>query len=122
MYTCCRDGIKRGHIGPNQTGKTRQRSETRKLESYCLARMTAIEHLSDGSVEVRYISTHTNHDPGIAECKHLPLPQSIKADVQQQFAAGISLERIMDSKSDHTPSETVLCIPHVYIDAYCITC
>ena len=49
-------------------------------------------------MEAYYIATHTNHEPGIDECKHLPLPPSVKSDIQQQFAAGKSLEKIMDGK------------------------
>ena len=98
MYTCCRDGSKRGHTGPNKSGKTRKGKHTRKLEDYCVARMIATEHLNDGRVEVKYISTHTNHDLVVSECRHLPLPNSVKEEIRQQFAAGISLERIMDSE------------------------
>ena len=98
MYTCCRDGNKRGHSGPNKSGKTRKRIQTRKLGDFCIARMIATEYLSDGRVEVKYISTHTNHNLAVNECKHLPLPNSVREEIRRQFAAGISLERIMDSK------------------------
>ena len=60
--------------------------------------MIATEYLKEGKVQVRYISTHTNHEVGIGECKHLPLPHSVRKDIQQQFAAGVSMERIIDSK------------------------
>ena len=46
-------------------------------------------------MHVHYISTHTNHELGIEEC---PLPQSVRRDIQQQFATGITIERIIDSK------------------------
>ena len=52
-------------------------------------------------MEAYYISTHTNHTLGIDECKHLPLPPSVKTDIQEQFAAGKSLEKIMDGNSFH---------------------
>ena len=97
MYTCCRDGNKREHMGPSITGKSRKHRQSRKLESYCIARMIATEYQSEGRVEVKYISTHTNHELTVTECRHLPLPISVRKDICQQFATGISLERIMDS-------------------------
>ena len=63
-----------------------------------MARMIATENVKQKNVHVRYISTHTNHELGIEECKHLPLPQSVRRDIQQQFATGITIERIIDSK------------------------
>jgi hypothetical protein len=39
----------------------------------------------------------SNHELGLEECKHLPLPQSIRKEIQQQFATGITIERIIDS-------------------------
>lgn len=59
--------------------------------------MTATEYHVDGRVEVRYYSHHTNHQPDVRECRNLPLPTSVKEDIQQQFAAGITIEQIMDS-------------------------
>ena len=97
MYTCCRDGNKREHTGPSKTGKTRKHQQNRKLENYCIAMMIATENRSEGRVEVKYISTHTNHELSVTECRNLPLPNSVREDICQQFAAGISLERIMDS-------------------------
>ena len=60
--------------------------------------MTATEYYIDGMVEVKYCSHHTNHQLGVGECRNLPLPNSVKEDIQQQFAAGITIEQIMDSK------------------------
>ena len=67
------------------------------MENYCTARMIATEY-SDGRVEVKYCFQHTNHQLGIDECRNLLLPNSVKKDIQQQFAAGITIEKIMDSK------------------------
>ena len=47
---------------------------------------------------MKYISEHTNHELGVTECRNLPLPNSVKEEIKQQFAAGITIERIMDSK------------------------
>ena len=90
--------MKRGHAGANKTGKTRKHHESRKIEQYYLSRMIITEYLKERKVHVRYILTHTNHDLSLQECKHLSLPPSIKADIQQQFAEGVLLERIIDSK------------------------
>ena len=60
--------------------------------------MTATEYHIDGRVEVKYCSQHTNHQLGVSEYRNLPLPNSVKQDIQQQFAAGITIEQIMDSK------------------------
>ena len=98
LYVCCRDGKKKGHTGPSKTGKTRKHKPTRKIEKYCIARMIATECFKDGKVQVRYISTHTDHDLGLQKCKHLPLPPSTKAEIEQQFAQAIPIERIIDSK------------------------
>ena len=53
--------------------------------------MTATEYHSDGRVEVKYCSQHTNHQLGVGECRNLPLPNSVKQDIQQQFVAGITI-------------------------------
>lgn len=97
MYTCCRDGNKRGHTGLSKTGKIRKHRHSRKMGNYCIARVLATQTQSEGRVDVKYISTHTNHELTMTECRHLPLPNSVREDICQQFAAGISLERIMDS-------------------------
>ena len=96
LFTCCRDGHKRDNTQPRKTLQTRKRMASRKmLDSYCIARMTATEYKS-GKVTVRYIATHTNHELGIHECKHLPMPQSVMKDIQEKFSQGLTLEHIMD--------------------------
>ena len=97
MFVCCRDGSKRGHTGPTKTGKTRKSKHSRKLDDFCTARMIATEHLADGRVEVKYYSNHTNHQLNLSECGNLPLPKSIEEEIKQQCAAGIPIERIMES-------------------------
>ena len=105
MYTCCRDGNKRGHTGLSKTGKTRKYGLSRKMGDYCIAaRMIATRTQSQGRVDVKYISTHTNHEVTLTECRHLPLPNPVREDIHQQFAAGVSLERIMDSTLIHAHS------------------
>jgi len=51
---------------------------------------------STGKVELTYICTHTNHSLGLEECKYLPLPLSVRKEIQEKFAQGVTLERIMD--------------------------
>ena len=99
MYTCCDDGQYKPNSAPRKSNQTRKHTQTRKLgEKYCLARMTATKNLKTGTVSLQYIATHTNHELSLAETKHLPLPQSLKKEVQDKFAKGISLERIMDGE------------------------
>lgn len=97
LYTCCRDGASRDNKLPRKTKLKRQSIKgSRKLEDYCLARMYVKHYQSTGRVEVTYICTHTNHLLGLEECKYLPLPQSVRKEMQEKFAQGVTLERIMD--------------------------
>ena len=90
MYVCCRDGKKKDHNGPSKTRKKQKHAISRKIEKYCMARIIATEYLKTGNVHVRYTCTYTNHDLGLEECRYLPLPQSVRKDIQQQFATGVS--------------------------------
>ena len=65
-------------------------------EAFCLARMTVIKNLASNEVTVTYIATHTNHQLSVNENKFLPLPQSVKKEVEEKFSRGVSIERIMD--------------------------
>ena len=94
-YVCCRDGNKRGHVGLTKTSKT---TEGKHSCNSCTARMIAKVCNSTDTVEVKYINSHTNHKLKLEVCKNLPSPNSVKDEIRQQHAAGISIERIMDSK------------------------
>ena len=83
---------------PNKSGKTRMGRHSRKLNDFCTARMIATIHNGTGEVSVKYISSHTNHELGVSEYRNLPLPPSVKENIREQFAAGITIERIMDSE------------------------
>lgn len=98
MYVCCRDGNKKEVINRplSKTGQVRKHVDTRKLGKFCISRMMATECLKTGKVNVTYISSHTNHLLGIMECKYLPLPLPVKNYVQQQFAAGVTMDRIIN--------------------------
>ena len=65
-------------------------------EAFCLARMTVIKNLTSNEVTVTYIATHTNHQLSINENKFVPLPSSVKQEVEEKFSRGVSIERIMD--------------------------
>lgn len=97
-YVCCRDGSKKEvkNRHPNKTGQVRKHVGTRKLGNFCISRIMATEYLETGRVNVTYISSHTNHLLGIKECKYLPLPPSVKKYIQQQFAAGVTLDRVIN--------------------------
>lgn len=98
LYVCCRDGFQRDNLTQRKTEKKRlSLKSSRKLaNSYCLARMYVKHYLSAGNVEVEYVYTHTNHSPGIKEFKHLPLPTSVRKEIQEKFSQGVTLKRIMD--------------------------
>ena len=99
IFSCCRDGQKKGNVSVRKTAQTRQRSYTRKLDDgYCLARMTVTENLCTGAVTVFYIPTHTNHELNLSECKHLPLPKSVRTEVQQMLAKHIEMDKVLDGK------------------------
>ena len=68
------------------------------MDNFCTARMIATVHNATERVEVKCIQSHTNHELGVSEYRNLPLPNSIKEEIQQQFSAGVTIERIMDSK------------------------
>jgi hypothetical protein len=53
--------------------------------------MTASEHLKAGKVEVVYIKTHTNHQPGLKEVKYVPLPEATRQEIRNKYADGIKL-------------------------------
>ena len=103
LYVCCRDSSKkRINNRPNKSGQTRKRVSSCKLESFCIiSRMMATEDAKNGNVKVTYITSHTNHELGIKECKHLPLPLSVKNYIQEQFSAGVSLEHVLDGSIAH---------------------
>lgn len=99
LYTCCRDGQYKQHKGPKITNLTRKHKQSRKLEdSYCLARMTATENIDTGKVSVSYISVHTNHELNVSELKYVPLPSSVRKEVEEKTALGIPIERITDGE------------------------
>jgi len=58
--------------------------------------MIATVHNATREVEVKYIWSHTNHELGVSEYRNLHLPTSVKEDICEQFAAGITIKRIMD--------------------------
>ena len=60
--------------------------------------MTASEHLKTGEVEVMYIKTHTNHQPGLKEVKYVPLPEATRQEVRNKYADGVKLDKIIDGE------------------------
>ena len=92
-YICCQDGKRRSHEERPVASKPREHTASRKLNDYCIARMTVKEYLRSEQMEVQYITTHTNHQLGIGECKYLPLPLSVKEEIQQHSAIGKTMEK-----------------------------
>ena len=98
LYTCCRDGAYRDNPAVRATTQKRKRAGSRKMgsESYCLASISVTKHMESGKVVASYIATHTNHQITLEECKHLPLPRSIKTEVQTMLANGVQVETVLD--------------------------
>ena len=98
VYTCCRDGKYRGNTDHRMSSQKRITKESRKLGSdlFCLANMTVIQNIETGKVTVTYTATHTNHHLSLMECKHLPIPKSVKEKVKTMLANGVQMEKIMD--------------------------
>lgn len=98
LFTCCRDGDFKGNPTRCSLEKKRTRRRSRKMgtDKFCLAYMTATENSSCGKVFVKYVSTHTDHEVTLHECKNLPLPKSVVEQVKRMFAIGVPIERIMD--------------------------
>ena len=99
MFVCCRDGKSTENKRPRKTNQKRYSQGSRKLDSYCLSRMTASEHSKTGEVDVTYIKTHTNHQPGLKEVKYIPLPEATRQEVRNKYADGVKLDKIIDGKS-----------------------
>ena len=64
--------------------------------------MMVKKNTDTGKVRVTYIPTHTNHSLGLAECKYIPLPKSVCQEIEEKFASGIRLEKIMDGRENGT--------------------
>ena len=99
LYTCCRDGKAKQNSQPRKTAKSRKLRGSRKLDDYCISRMTVMEDTCNGKVSVRYIRTHTNHNPGIEETKHVLLPQTVRQEVQEKYGQNVQLDAILDGIS-----------------------
>ena len=90
-YVCCRDGNER-RIPDDE--RCRRRRESRKLNQACISRIIA-KRAEDGSVDVTFISCHTNHVLSVSEEKHLCLPSSVKEEVATKLALGIPKAKIV---------------------------
>ena len=74
----------------SKTEKHQKGPEKWKITGW-LYRMYVKHCRATGSV----VGTHTNHSLGLEE-KYLPLPHSVCKEVQEKFAQGVTLERIMN--------------------------
>ena len=63
--------------------------------------MTASQYSNSGEVEVTYVKTHTNHQPGLKEVKYVPLPEATKQEVRNKYADGVKLDKIIDGEHYH---------------------
>ena len=60
---------------------------------------------------VQYIHTHTNHTAGIAEAKHIPLPNAVK-EVREKYGQHVKLDSILDGRYFGNLS-SLLCTLHM---------
>lgn len=77
--------------------------------------MRATKDLVTGEVNVEYISTHCGHQPSHAELRFLPLPQSLRKEVKEKFAKGITIEKIMDGKLTSVAENSSLIMLYMYL-------
>ena len=78
-YVCCHDGT------PTQKyhttfSKPCVKKQSWKISDTCISRMYATRRVS-GAVQVKYISSHTNHDLSVEQTKHLPLLNDVKSTI-----------------------------------------
>lgn len=96
LFVCCRDGKGKENIQPSMTDKKRVRSRSRKLQRSCISRMTVTEYTKSSIVDLVFIKTHTNHEPGLDEVKYLPLPNTTRHHVKERYNDGVDLDTIID--------------------------
>ena len=96
LFVCCRDGKGKENLNPRKTDMKRHCSGSRKLQSSCLSRMTVSKNMKSGEVQVVYVKTHTNHEPGLNEVKHLLLPSGTRQEVKDRYVDGVGLDKIID--------------------------
>ena len=95
--------MQRNNTLPRKTDQKRKNMRgSRKLtESFCISRMHVKHFLKappGGKIEVTYISTHINHPIGIEGIKYVPLSLSLRKEVKEKFAQGLTLEKIMSGR------------------------
>ena len=98
LYTCCRDGKAKENHCPKKSTQIRRHHGSRKLKDYCFSRIS-VQKKRSGKVYAQYIRTHTNHTPGIAEARHIPLPNSVKEEVGEKYGQHVKLDSILDGKN-----------------------
>ena len=80
----------------NNISNKKKDSFTQDGRSLLPSKNDSDKNLASNEVTVTYIATHTNHQLSINENKFLPLPPSVKKEVEEKFSRGVSIERIMD--------------------------
>ena len=95
-YVCCRDGFYKPCKQKRQTAQKRPHQKpSRKLGAVCISRMYVTE-LQSGTVQVMYVSAHSNHETGPTEDAFIPLPASTRETIAMKLSVGIPIERIME--------------------------
>ena len=101
-FACCRDGVPRENTKQSSAStKKRAKKQSRKINGVCISRIYATQ-VSNGTVKVKYVASHTNHDLSLAQAKFLPLPEDVKDGVAIKLNTGIPIDRILDGMYSYT--------------------
>ena len=95
-YICQQDGSGKAHRSKSEQPRLTDRKNKKghiKTGSICHARMLVKNCLTDDSVDVIYIRTHS-HNISFTDTQHHLIPKSIQAEIKGKIALGIPLTQI----------------------------
>ncbi|XP_054257441.1 uncharacterized protein LOC128985204 [Macrosteles quadrilineatus] len=93
-YQCHRSGNYRTHLSSEcQRKRSMKIQGTKKINSYCPAKMKATTSMINGSVEVEFCKTHVGHQALLA---HLSIPDDERQTIATKIAQKIPFDAIID--------------------------
>ena len=93
-YYCNRAGVYK----PQGYSKRQLKTQgSAKIGCQCSAYIKASQHLINKNMNVRYCSTHYNHDLQLA---FLKMPSNARLDIARKLQIGVAVERILDDIRD----------------------
>eukprot|EP00057_Strongylocentrotus_purpuratus_P003249 XP_003726258.1 PREDICTED: uncharacterized protein LOC100893170 [Strongylocentrotus purpuratus] len=112
-YICQRDGKSRRHLSKSYPGPKTNRTLRRgvvKTDLVCPARMLVRQCKKDGRVNVSYYKSHS-HPISPDDVVHHPLPDSVRKDIKNKLASGMTANQIYQQFQDQScgrlPSSTM---------------